>query len=202
MTAVTVLILAFLKGTSGGRLILVGIGISMMLSAFNKWLIARGELEISMSAAAWGAGSLNGLRWSQVFYANIALIVLIILALCLRRHLDALRLGNETAEAIGVPVAFWRRIIVLVAVALTAVSTALAGPISLLALASPHIACMTTKSGRTPLLTTAAVGSCLLLAADLVAQRLFSPIQLPVGLVTVTLGGAYLLWLIRHQKVG
>lgn len=197
ITAGIVMFFAFRKHTNGLRLILVGIGVSMMLSAFNKWLILRGDLETSMSAAAWGAGSLNGLRWEQVFYANIMLITLIVAAVGLRRHVDALRLGTDTAESIGVPTARYRRLTVFVAVSLTATATALAGPISFIALAAPHITRMLTRSVRLPLLSTAAMGSVLLLASDIAAQRLFDPVQLPVGLVTVSIGGAYLLWLMR-----
>lgn len=198
--AFVVMAFAFRRGTSGLRLILTGLGVAMMLSALNKWLILRADIESSMSAAAWGAGSLNGLRWSQVFYANIVLITLIGLTLFWQRYIDALRLGDDTAKAIGVSVAWQRRITVAVAVALTASATALAGPISFVALAAAHITRLLTRSVRLPLLTTAAVGSCLLLASDIAAQRVFAPVQLPVGLITVALGGVYLLWLMRLDQ--
>ena len=200
MTAGLVLFLAIRRQTGGLRLILVGIGVSMMLSALNRWLVLRGDVDTSISAAAWGAGTLNGLRWEQVFYANFILIPLILIGFALRRRTEALLFGTDVAQSTGLHTGRAFRWAVVVSVSLTAAATALAGPISFIALAAPHIARLLTRSSRLPLLTTAAIGASTLLISDIAAQRLFSPAQLPVGLVTVCIGGGYLLWLMRHAK--
>ncbi len=65
-TAMLVYVLAWRRGVQGFRLIIVGIAVSAMLSSLNTWMILRAKLEVAMSAAAWGAGSLNGVSWDQV----------------------------------------------------------------------------------------------------------------------------------------
>uniref|UniRef100_UPI001117F216 iron chelate uptake ABC transporter family permease subunit n=1 Tax=Salmonella enterica TaxID=28901 RepID=UPI001117F216 len=88
----------------------------------------------------------------------------------------------------------------LVAVSLTAAATALAGPISFIALVAPHIARRLSGTARWGLTQSALCGALLLLAADACAQQLFMPYQLPVGVVTVSLGGIYLIVLLIQES--
>ncbi|AKK01988.1 FecCD family ABC transporter permease [Corynebacterium epidermidicanis] len=192
-TAVIVLALSLRTRIDGLRIILVGLGLSAMLSAFNRWLITRGELEAMMSAASWGAGSLNGIRWPVALPAGSCLALVLVGALLLRRQLDVLALGDDTAHGLGLNVNRFKVLLLVVGIVLIAATTAVAGPISFVALAAPHVAQGLNRANRTPLWTTALVGSCLLLAADIIAQRAFHPTTLPVGLVTVVIGGCYLL---------
>ncbi|MGP6173533.1 FecCD family ABC transporter permease [Corynebacterium sp. A21] len=199
-TAAVVLLFSLRRQVSGLRLILVGIGVSMMLSSFNRWLILRGDMETALSAASWGAGTLNGLRWAEVAPACLILALLTLAALGFSRSVDLLRLGDDTAVSLGARLNRDRAIMVILGAVLTAVATALAGPISFVALAAPHIAARVSRSPRVPLLLTALIGAVLLVLSDVLAQRLFHPTQLPVGLVTVTVGGLYLLWLMADAN--
>lgn len=182
----------------GLRIILVGLGISAMLSALNRWLITRGELDTALSAASWGAGSLNGLRWTIAIPACCVLAILITTTIPLRRFLDVLSLGDDLAVGLGLRLQLTKLLLLVGGVFLVAATTAVAGPIAFVALASPHIARALTSSARTPLVETSVIGALLIIVADLIGQRLFYPTQLPVGLVTVTIGGMYLLWLIAR----
>ena len=101
---------------------------------------------------------------------------------------------------IGVSVERSRLMMMLVAVVLTAAATALAGPISFIALVAPHIARRLSGSSRWGLTLSALCGALLLLMADLCAQQLFMPYQLPVGVVTVSLGGIYLIVLLIQES--
>ncbi|AEX67174.1 FecCD family ABC transporter permease [Corynebacterium diphtheriae] len=198
--AVSVVVIALSVRTriDGLRIILVGLGISAMLSALNRWLITRGELDTALSAASWGAGSLNGLRWTIAIPACCVLAILIITTIPLRRFLDVLSLGDDLAVGLGLRLQLTKLLLLVGGVFLVAATTAVAGPIAFVALASPHIACALTSSARTPLVETSVIGALLIIVADLIGQRLFYPTQLPVGLVTVTIGGMYLLWLIAR----
>ncbi|AKK09119.1 iron chelate uptake ABC transporter family permease subunit [Corynebacterium testudinoris] len=200
LTAVAVFLLSAQRGhtISGIRLILVGLGISMMLSSFNRWLILRGDMETALSAASWGAGTLNGVRWEQAIPAAVCLGALVAIALVAFRGINILALGDDTATGLGLGVNRIKALMLSIGVLLTAISTAVAGPISFVALASPHIAARLTRSPRIPLAVTALTGASLLVVSDILAQRLFAPVQLPVGLITVTLGGIYLLTLIAR----
>ena len=92
-----------------------------------------------------------------------------------------------------------RAALIVVAVALVAVVTAAAGPIAFVALAAPQIGRRLAKAQGTSLLASAAVGALLLVAADLIAQHAFGDLQLPVGVITVSIGGIYLIWLLIQE---
>lgn len=89
--------------------------------------------------------------------------------------------------------------LVLFGGALVTVPSALAGPIQFVALASPHIARALTRGTGALLVPSALVGATIMVVCDALAQHLFAPMILPVGLVTIVLGGAYLTWLIARQ---
>lgn len=200
LTAAAVYLLSLRTGAAGMRMIVVGLGISAMLAAVNRWLISAADLELSLAAASWGAGSLNGLRWGQVVPASAVLLVLLALSAGVCRRMDALDLGDDAASGLGVGLVRSRLLLLTIGVALTAASTALAGPISFVALAAPHIARRLSASGRVSFAPVAAVGALVLVVADLVAQRLFAPTQLPVGVITAAVGGVYLITLLAKES--
>lgn len=199
--AVVIVLLALRRGNQGLRLILVGIGVSMALASANKYLILLGDMETAMSAASWGAGSLNGLRWDLVAPGGAALALLLLATVGLGRCCDILDLGQDTAASLGLPVQKIRFYMIAVAVLITAVCTALAGPIAFVALAAPHLARMVGVVARQDLALTGLIGAALILASDIAAQRVFDPVQLPVGLVTVVFGGAYLLFFLARPQI-
>jgi iron complex transport system permease protein len=197
-TACAVYLLAWRQGVQGFRLIIVGIGVAAMLSAFNAWMIREADLQVAMAAALWGAGSLNGLGVEQLVPAVLALCILFPATLLLERPMRQLELGDDMAQAGGLHPGRIRALLMLCGVALTAVVTATAGPISFIALCAPQIARRLGQSAGTPLLPSALTGALLLLAADWAAQHAFA-MQLPAGVMTVSTGGIYFLWLLIRE---
>lgn len=196
LTAALVYLLAWRRGVHGLRLILVGIAVSAMLGAFNTWLMVSASLESAMSAALWGAGSLNGITWGKGWPAVVVCAAAMSATLALNRRMQLLEMGDEAASALGVPAERTRWMLMALGVALIAAATAAAGPIAFIALAAPQIARRISRSPGTAPLCAAWVGALLLLVADVAAQHLFAPRQLPVGVVTVSIGGVYLVWLL------
>ncbi|MET8658435.1 FecCD family ABC transporter permease [Streptomyces griseus] len=198
-TAALVYTLAFRRGAQGFRLILTGIGISAMLAAFNSYLLTRAALVDAHAAQLWLTGSLNGRRWEHALPLSLALLVLVPVALALGRRMSLLEMGDETAGARGVPAEPTRLALLVTSVALAAVATATAGPIAFVALAAPQLARRLTGSPGSGLLPAAWMGSLLLAASDLAAQRALAPTQLPVGIGTAAIGGLYLAWLLGRE---
>lgn len=197
-TGAIVYLLAWRRGVQGFRLIIVGIAVSAVLGSFNTWLILTADLEVAMSAAVWGAGSLNGTRWERVLYGGAIIIGLLLAIATLAPGLRQLELGDDAAKATGARTEPVRLGIMVLGVALIAVVTAAVGPIAFIALAAPQIA---RRIARTPGVTIAPamfMGALMLAGADLIAQHLL-PVALPVGLVTIVLGGSYLVWLIIQE---
>ena len=200
LTSFIVWSLAWRNGIETFRLIIVGIGVRAMLMAFNTWLILQASLETSLTAGLWNAVSLNGLTWAKTFPSAPFILLMFIGAALLSRRMRLLEMGDDSACALGVSVERSRLLLMLVAVVLTASATALAGPISFIALVAPHIARRISATTRWGLAQSALCGALLLLAADICAQRLFIPYQLPVGVVTVSIGGIYLIALLIQES--
>ena len=199
VTAVLVYGLAFKRGVSGYRLILIGIGISALAMAAIDYLLTRARIEEAVAATVWLVGSLNGRGWDQVRPLAGALVVLVPAALLLSRPLRLLEMGDDAARALGLRVEPARVAIVLVAVALVAVATTAAGPIGFVALAAPQLARRLALLPNPGIATSALMGAALVLASDIAAQRLM-PTQLPVGLMTGLTGGVYLAWLLVAER--
>ncbi|MTD40736.1 iron-enterobactin ABC transporter permease [Erwinia sp. CPCC 100877] len=200
LTSLVVWLFAWRNGIETFRLIIIGIGVRAMLVAFNTWLLLQASLDTALSAGLWNAGSLNGLTWGKTLPAAPLILFMLAASALLVRRMRIMEMGDDTANALGVSVERSRMLLMLVAVLLTAGSVALAGPISFVALVAPHIAHRLSGTARWGLLQAGACGGALLLAADLCAQRLFMPWQLPVGIVTVTLGGLYLIALLIQES--
>ncbi|BDZ41806.1 iron-enterobactin transporter permease [Paraoerskovia sediminicola] len=198
LTALAVYLLAYRKGISGFRLIIVGIGVTAMLQALNTWLILRADLEVAMSAAFWQAGSIALVGWEQAVPAFAVLAALAVLVAVLAAPMRQLELGDDAARAHGVRLEPVRLALLVVGVALIAVVTAIAGPIAFVSLAAPQIAQRLAGSAGLPLVNTALTGAVLLIAADFVAQHAL-PSAVPVGLVTVVIGGLYLIGLLVRE---
>lgn len=193
--AMLVYVLSWQRGVQGFRLIVVGIGVSAMLTSLNSWMILGADLEVAISAASWGAGSLNGVSWDQVALGGAFIAVLLVLAGMLSAPMRQMELGDDTAASQGVRIMPARLGLVVVGVALTASVTAAAGPIAFIALSAPQIARRLARTAGITLAPAAFVGALLLGAADFVAQHI-APTPLPVGLITVIIGGGYLGWLL------
>ncbi|MFK8258444.1 iron-enterobactin ABC transporter permease [Erwinia sp. AnSW2-5] len=199
-SAALVYLLAWRQGIVGFRLIIVGIGVGAVLSALNTWLIVSASLESAMSAALWGAGSLNGITWAKGQPALLLVPLTIAVSLLLSRRLQLMEMGDDSARALGVNAESSRLWLMLCGIILTAIATASAGPIAFIALAAPQIARRLTGANAVPLFSAATTGALLLLTADVIAQHAFNGIQLPVGAVTVSIGGVYLIWLLIRES--
>ncbi|MBS0847638.1 iron-enterobactin ABC transporter permease [Citrobacter sp. JGM124] len=200
ISALLVWMLAWRNGIDTFRLIIIGIGIRAMLVSFNTWLLLYASLETALSAGLWNAGSLNGITWGKTLPAVPVILVAMIAGALMVRRMRLLEMGDDSATALGVGVERSRMVLMLIGVVLTAAATAIAGPISFIALVAPHIARRVSGTGRFGLTHSALWGALLLLAADLCGQRLFMPYQLPVGVITVSLGGIYLIVLLIRES--
>lgn len=201
-TALAVYALAYRGGVQGFRLILVGISVSAMLTACNEYLVRqavrRDDLALEQ-ARMWMVGTLNGISWGRLGPGVIVLAVLIPAALALGRPMRWIEMGDDAAAALGIRLDRVRLGAVIVGVGLTAVVTSLCGPIAFISLAAPQIARRLAHSAAITLPAAMATGAALLAISDLLAQRLLWT-ELPVGAVTVTIGGGYFVWLLARER--
>ncbi|MGB4778738.1 FecCD family ABC transporter permease [Microbacterium sp.] len=202
VTAVVIYLAARGGEFTGGRLILIGIGVGAMMDALVAFLLVRANVYDVAVAARWMTGSLNGSRMEDIPPLAVAVIVLVPIVLLLGRDLRVLELGDATATALGVRVDRTRILLVVAAVALACFATATTGPIAFVAFLAGPIAARIVGPGTPVILPAALTGACLVLAADLLGQFAFDT-KFPVGVITGILGAPYLIYLlIRTSRRG
>ncbi|AUB41731.1 ABC.FEV.P, iron complex transport system permease protein [Nostoc flagelliforme CCNUN1] len=202
LMAVLIYSLAWNNGSSPILLILMGIGLSAIASAFTSLMITFGDINDVSNALVWLAGSVYGRTWEQVFTFLPWLIVFVPMALTLARHLNALNLGDDVAKGLGTRVEWERGLLVLVGVALAGAGVATAGMIGFVGLIAPHLGRQLVGTNHEGLIPTSALlGGVIVIVADLLGRTLFAPIELPCGVVTAAIGAPYFLFLlIRNRK--
>lgn len=197
--AAAIYLLSFDRGFSGLRLVVIGIAVNAMVTAFNSWIVLRAELEVAIAAVGWSAGTLNGVGWDDLGIPFTVIAVLLTLMATRAHAMHQAALGDAVAVTTGVGLDRLRLLMVLVGVGCTATVTAVAGPIAFIALAAPQIGRRLAGAAGVPLLPAALTGAVLLMGADLIAQALLAPVALPVGVVSTAIGGCYLIWLLTKE---
>ncbi|MEU4835541.1 iron chelate uptake ABC transporter family permease subunit [Streptosporangium sp. NPDC023615] len=205
-TAFVVYVLANRRGVQGFRLIIVGIGVSALLGSVNSYLVSRAEIEDAMTVGFWGAGSIARVSWPPLVPAMAVAAAIVVSAALLSPAMRRLELGDDAAVTLGTRPGPARLGLIVTGVATVAVVTAAAGPIGFIALAAPQLARRLTRSAGVSLVASAGMGATLLAGAHLLSllvAQAYRPV--PVGLITVCLGGGYLIWLLireTHQRYG
>lgn len=189
-------------GASSTKLILTGIGISMICSALTQLVISFANSERKVqSIIYWSMGSLAGARWD-----NILLPVLVLLIggafLCIHAEsLNILAMGNETATVLGLNVGRLQKRLILTLSAITGVMVAAAGTIGFVGLIIPHvIRFFIGADHKKTLPVTILIGSLFLLWIDAVARWMVAPKELPIGVLTALLGGPFFLLLLKRNR--
>lgn len=203
VTMVAVYLLAWRGGSSPIRLILVGIGITLVGQSVVAGIVAQQPAFRLTSVIASLAGSVYARGWSDILPVAIWLLVLIPVVLALARQLDVMQLGDDAAGNLGLHVERTRLVLLLASVAIAAACVAIAGPVGFVGLLAPHIARMLVGNSHVGvLLTSALTGGLMVLLADTLGRTLFAPIQVPVGVVTAIIGVPYFLYLlVRSQSM-
>jgi len=148
-------------------------------------------------------GSTAFVGWDSCALMLAALLPGLALAMVLGRWLDGLALGEQTATSLGLPVRPMRWVLIMTLALATGAAVAHTGLIAFVGLAAPHITRRMVRWGsRHGVLLASLLGGLLLVAADLLARVVIAPRELPVGVLTALIGGAYLLWLMRRHKQG
>jgi iron complex transport system permease protein len=148
------------------------------------------------TAQTWLVGSLQGRGWGDLLPALTALLLIIPVLIAVAPAARMMALGDSVSTALGVRTVRARWFLLVAASLLVAVAVATGGPISFVALIAPHIA--RRLAGATRFVASGLVGALLLLTSDLLAQNIF-PAPIPVGVVTITVGGAFFLWLLWRE---
>jgi iron complex transport system permease protein len=176
------------------RLLLAGVVVGVVLGAVTS-LISLLQPQVLQAMQGFMLGSTAFVSWSACATMAAVLALCLALAWVFARVLDALSLGEATAQSLGVPLPQARMVLVGVISLATGAAVAHIGLVAFVGLAAPHLVRSLVRCTHAwRLLLSALMGGALLVLADVVARVLLAPQELPVGVLTAVLGGGYLLW--------
>ncbi|GAA0924505.1 FecCD family ABC transporter permease [Nonomuraea longicatena] len=201
--AVAAMALVYVATGSGfrnpGRLVVAGIGVHAISSAFTQYVVYAVERDRAAALTAYVNGSLSARSWEHAATIWAVLLAVVPLVALLSRRLTAAELGDELAASLGARPQGTRVAAVGLSIVLSAGAVAVAGPVAFIALTAPQIARRMTRLPGPHLTLAALVGALLLVLADLAAQHAPIPGNLPVGIYTLAVGGLYLGYLLTRE---
>ena len=191
-TAAVLLLMHRSRGLGPERLILAGLAVSFLFTALTNYLVFSGDQRAAHSVLFWTMGGLGLASWQNIGIGIAGAVLVLAYALLRHRQLDALLGGEETAESLGVPVTRLRTTTFIVASFATALVVSVSGVIGFIGLMVPHIARPLAGPLHAGLaLLCALFGAALLLGSDLMARTLLPPQELPVGVITSSIGAFF-----------
>ena len=194
---ITLILLRFARRhLSTSRLLLAGVALGIICSALMTWAIYFSTSVDLRQLMYWMMGGFGGVDWRQS-WLMLALIPVLLWICCQSRPMNMLALGEISARQLGLPLWFWRNVLVAATGWMVGVSVALAGAIGFIGLVIPHILRLGGLTDHRVLLPGCALaGASALLLADIVARLALAAAELPIGVVTATLGAPVFIWLL------
>ncbi|EGT3749432.1 TPA: FecCD family ABC transporter permease [Clostridioides difficile] len=188
--------LAWKGGINSSRLLLIGIGVNIAFTSILTIFQLKFTTQEFNRVMAWTSGSIWGTSWKYVIVVLPFIVIFMGITIYKSKYIDVLNLGDEVSISLGVDVEKQRRRLIIYAVILSGVSTAVAGSISFLGLIAPHIGRKIIGPKHKRLIPVSAlIGTLLLLIADTISRNLLAPIEIPVGIVVSIIGVPYFIYL-------
>ncbi|EFU9047711.1 vitamin B12 ABC transporter permease BtuC [Escherichia coli] len=198
---ITLILLRFARRhLSTSRLLLAGVALGIICSALMTWAIYFSTSVDLRQLMYWMMGGFGGVDWRQS-WLMLALIPVLLWICCQSRPMNMLALGEISARQLGLPLWFWRNVLVAATGWMVGVSVALAGAIGFIGLVIPHILRLCGLTDHRVLLPGCALaGASALLLADIVVRLALAAAELPIGVVTATLGAPVFIWLLLKAR--
>lgn len=201
LSAIFIYLFSYKRGIRPVRFILTGIGMNSGINAiitFYQLNMSKGDYN---QVLTWTNGSLWGSSFHYILLTLPPVLILILITLFRSRTLDVLSLGDELSAGVGVSIQKELVFFLVIAALLAALATAVAGNIAFLGLLGPQIARRITGPIHRKMLPLAAVvSSVILILADTAARNLFSPVEIPVGIIVSVFGVPYFIYLMIKEK--
>lgn len=185
---------------STSRLLLAGVALGIICSALMTWAVYFSSNLDLRQLMYWMMGGFSGVDW-RYGWLMLALMPVLLWLSGRARVLNLLALGEVSTRQLGLPLVLWRNLLVMAIGWLVGVSVALAGAIGFVGLVIPHILRLNGLSDHRILLPGCALaGAGVLLAADIIARVALTSAELPIGVVTATLGAPVFIWLLLSNR--
>ncbi|TMP45064.1 ABC transporter permease [Pseudoalteromonas citrea] len=203
LLAMTLLLLIAEGRTSGQveAMLLAGVALSFLFSSFTSLLLYWSDPQAISAILFWNLGSFSRADWQWLWLPSLVVSGCMLIMLLLRRPINALLLGDESATTLGVSVEKVRLGMLLLSSLLTAVLVAMCGGVGFVGLMIPHIVRFFISQATTlGLITTAMSGGLLMIWVDVIARISFENQELPIGVITSAIGSVFFLFLLMFRK--
>ena len=189
------------KSNSPVKLILIGMGMTGVFSALTMMIIygAKHEAQVR-SAMFWLRGSFAGIQWSDLPLTAIIITLFMLYIYTFNQDLDVLLLGNHEAAQMGLSVKQLQLSIVIISSVVIATLVSKVGVVGFIGLIIPHLArIIGGPKHKHTLLFSALIGSIVMIWSDVLSRALYSPEEIPIGVLTSLLGAPLFIWIIMNR---
>jgi len=202
LAVVTVYQLAARRGASATTLILAGVALSALFSAFTSFLVVLSGRQMA-EIVFWIMGGLGRARWEHLVWLLPVVLISSTVVWAFSRDLNALALGDEGARHLGISPERIKRGLLIAITVLTGAAVASAGTIGFVGLITPHALRLIVGPDHRILLPASAFGGAIfLIVADTAARTAMAPMELPVGILTAGVGAPFFLYLLLSRRGG
>ncbi|QAY67959.1 FecCD family ABC transporter permease [Paenibacillus protaetiae] len=195
-------ILAWKRGISPLRLVLIGIGVSAAAKSISYMFIIGGPMQLAQRSLTFMTGSIYGVSWQHDVRMLLPWLIVLLPATWLQaRHMNIQMLGDDVAQSAGSRVQMHRLILLVLSVALAGAAVSIGGAIAFIGLMAPHMARRLVGSSFGSIVPVSALlGAIILLLADLAARTLFLPRDIPAGVLTAAIGAPFFLFQLYRNR--
>lgn len=187
--------------TSVATMLLAGIALSALAMALTGVLIYLADDRQLRDLTFWQLGSLAGATWTKIGTAGPIMLIALVAMPFFARGLNALSLGEATANHLGIQVQKLKYVAIAGVAAAVGASVAVSGGIGFVGIVVPHLLRLTIGPDNRYLLPASALlGATLLILADTVSRTIVAPAELPIGIITATVGGPFFLWILLRKR--
>lgn len=201
-----ILVYTLAKSRDGGvtpiRLVLVGVAISSLCSAFTNYIVYTAPDDAAVREATfWMLGGLGSAKWADLPPLAILILPCFITMLAMAKPLNAMMMGDSSAVTLGVNLNRIRQILILITALLTATSVSVSGCIGFVGLVIPHLVRSIVGPDHKRLIPLSALcGAIFMIWVDVGARMIHRPTEIPVGILTAFLGAPLFLWMIKVRR--
>lgn len=195
-------VLAWKKGVSPMKLVLIGIGMNAAFNSITYMLLISAPFVLAQKSLTFMTGSIYGTSWKNDVLTLLPwILILMPAAMLYARHVNVQELGDDVASGVGSPVQKHRLVLLVLAVGLAGSAVAIGGAITFIGLMAPHIARRLVGPAFGGVLPVSAlIGALLLLIADFIGRTFFPPLDIPAGVFTAAVGAPFFVYLLyRHR---
>ena len=197
--AVVIIFVSTFKKMSSTMMVLIGIGMMYMFSAFTTFMKFNAEAETLHEIYAWSLGTLSKTSSETTLPLMAAFILMLLFGLVIANKINVMSTGDNLSKSLGVNPIRLRVVCFLVMSVATAVCVCYTGSIGFVGLVAPHIARLFVGSDNKILIPTAAVLGAVMVVVSDIAVRMI-PGGLPVGTITALIGSPLFIYFLYRQR--